>query len=287
MKLSEFAAVQGGTVWAIPEERLDAAGKLELGEPLQLAGGRAQPREASSVTRIGNVAVIALEGLIFSRIELGRLVRSPEGFRRDLQQAVADPEVDAVVIDVSSPGGAVWMLADTHEKLMGLRGQKPIVAVVESMAFSAAYWLVSAADQIVVAPSAQVGSIGVLTQHVDFSAALDAEGINVTIIQRPDTKAERHPAVPLSDDALAHIQAQVDEAYERFVADVAKGRGVAVGTVKSDFSPGRVEEARRAVALGMADEIGTLEDTILRLQAQTRSGTGRSVRVRRQRFAIA
>lgn len=284
MKLRELAATQGGTVWAMPRGYFEAVSEVEVGEPLEAADPRAQMREHSYVTKVDRVGVVALEGVIFSRVDLGRMVRSPEGFRRDVEQAIADPELDAVVIDVRSPGGATWMLADTHEKLMRLRGQKPVIAVVESIALSAAYWLVSAADEIVVAPGAEVGSIGVWTQHVDMSAMLDAEGVKVSVIQRPNTKAELHPAIPLSDEARAHEQALVDTAYRRFVADVAKGRGVRAGEVESEFSPGRTEEARQAVSLRMADRVGTLEDTVKRLRSGARS---RNTRAARRRLSIA
>src|SRR5207237_10294998 len=104
------------------------------------------------------------------------------------------------------------------------RGAKPITAAVNTMAASAAYWLASQADEVVITPSGLAGSIGVYLVHEDWSAANAQMGIDVTYISAGRFKTEANPDEPLSEDAKAALQAEVDDLYSLFVTDVATGR---------------------------------------------------------------
>jgi ClpP class serine protease len=107
MKLRELAATQGGTVWAMPRTHFEAVAEIEVGDAPQAGAPQALLGERAGVLKVERVGVVGLEGVIFSRVDLGRIMRSPEAFRRDVEQAIDDPELDAVVIDVRSPGGAI------------------------------------------------------------------------------------------------------------------------------------------------------------------------------------
>lgn len=227
------------------------------------------------VSHQGAIAVLPIYGAIFPRANLMSEFSggtSLDSFGRALDAAVADPEVSTILLDVNSPGGSVDLMPETVAKLREARKRKPIVAVANTMAASAAYWLASQADEIVVSPSARVGSVGVIAAHDDESAMWESEGIKTTLIHAGKYKTEANPFEPLTDEARATIQTLVDEVYGWFVSDVAKGRGVGRKAVEAGFGQGRLVGAQAAVDAGMADRVGTLEGTIARLGA----GRGRA-----------
>ena len=215
---------------------------------------------------------------------------SAEGFAAVMRQLAADPNIKGIVLDVDSPGGNVAGVPEAVEAIREARAAKPVTAVAHHWAASAAYWLASAADELVVTPSGEVGSIGVYVYHEDISKRLDMLGVTPTLIKAGSNKAEGHPAFPLSEEAAAHVQARVDDYYGMFVKDVAKGRRVPVSTVREQFGGGRMVGAQEAVRLGMADRVGSLADTIKRMQ-RTTAKAGRtasaSVAMRRRRLAVA
>ena len=133
------------------------------------------------------------------------------------------------------------------------------------MAASAAYWIATAADEVVVSPSGQVGSIGVFAAHEDISKALEDEGVAVTLVSAGKFKTEGTPFQPLSSDARAKMQQMVDEFYGMFTNAVARNRDVATSTVKNGFGEGRMVLAQDAVSAGMADGVATLDQTLARL----------------------
>jgi signal peptide peptidase SppA len=132
-------------------------------------------------------------------------------FAAAFRQALADPSIGGIVISVDSPGGSVYGVPELVAEIYRARGQKPVVAVADSMAASAAYWIACQAEQVYVTPGGEVGSIGVLTAHADMSQALANEGVSVSVISAGRYKAEASPYAPLTDEARAAIQARVDE----------------------------------------------------------------------------
>jgi signal peptide peptidase SppA len=182
---------------------------------------------------------------------------------------VADESVGAIVIDIDSPGGSVFGTPELADEILKARGAKPIIAVANSNADSAAYWIASAADEIVGTPSSMVGSIGVWTMHVDFSKMDERVGMKVTYVSAGKYKVEGNEYEPLGEEAQAALQARVDEYYGMFVAAVAKGRGVTASAVRNGYGEGRVVTAKQALALGMIDRIGTLGQTLARFGAST------------------
>src|ERR1700741_5037074 len=113
-------------------------------------------------------------------------------------------------------------------------------------------------------PSGITGSIGVYMLHEDVSKMLDALGVKETFIYAGDYKTEGNPYEPLGEDAKAALQARVDESYDMFITDVAKGRGVSKKVVEDDFGQGRVYGAKESVDRKMADRIDTLQATLER-----------------------
>jgi signal peptide peptidase SppA len=251
-ELLAFRAAGGRLTRAEIRERIGAASGA------QVAAGRA-----------GAVAVLPLHGVMVHRADMFAEVSgaaSVERFRARFREVLRDDQVGAVLLHIDSPGGVVNGVQEAADEIMAARGQKPIVAMVDTLGASAAYWLASAADEIVVTTSGEVGAIGVMTAHVDVSAAQEKLGIRTTLIHYGDNKVLGNPYEPLSDEARAAIQARVDEAGRMFEAAVAKGRGVKVAEVRERFGQGLVFSAKEAVSRGMADRVATLEETIDRLR---------------------
>lgn len=219
-------------------------------------------------TTAGTIAVLPLYGVITPHSSLMSEISggtSIDAFRQTFRDLVADPNIGAIVLDVDSPGGMTDLIPEMAAEIRGARGSKPIVAVANTLAASAAYWLASQADELIVTPSGEVGSIGVYAIHDDMSRAMDAEGVTRTYIKAGKFKTEGNPFEPLSDEARAAMQATVDEFYGMLVADVAKGRGVKAADVRDGFGEGRVVTAKNAVSLGMADRVATFDETIAKL----------------------
>ena len=240
--------------------------------------------------RRGTVHVLRLDGVIMPRG--GMMARmsggaSLEQFGRAFETAAADGDAQAIVIGVDSPGGVIDLVEETAARVFAARRPgRPIIAVADTLAASAAYWIASAADELVVTPSGSVGSIGVYGMHDDLSKALEMRGIARTLIRSGPRKAEGAVG-PLDDAALRHRQASADYAYEMFVASVARHRGVPKSVVRADpesaerhFGGGRAYHARDAVRLGMADRIATMEETLRRVAHGRRPVGSRTARAR-------
>ena len=255
--------------------RWSAGDRLTAEQVAAAVGGApqaAEQRRNSAASGAGGVAVIPLYGVMAHRAHMVQKVSGPGGtstelFGRALSAALADPAVAAVLIDVDSPGGSVHGTQELADRIHAARGQgKPIVAIANATAASAAYWVASAADEVVATPSALVGSIGVITAHQDKSAKLAAEGIKMTFVHAGRYKAEGNSTEPLTDEGRAYAQAMVDQFYGVMVKSIARGRGVAPEIVRSRFGEGRTLTAADALAAGMIDRIETLDETIARLQ---------------------
>ncbi len=222
------------------------------------------------------VAVLPLFGSIFPRANLMTEMSgatSAERFGAEFSALLENPEIGAIVLDVNSPGGQVNGVAEAASRIYEARGKKPVVAVANHLMASAAYWIGSAADEIVVSPSADIGSIGVFSVHQDVSKALEQDGIKVSIIKEGKYKTEGNPYEPLADEARAAIQSRVTESYDAFVNAVALHRGVSPEDVRNGYGEGRVVGAQQAIRLGMADRIETLDQTVSRLFNQMRGGS--------------
>lgn len=188
-----------------------------------------------------------------------------------VSKGVADAGVSAIVLDVDSVGGTTAGLFDSVDALYELRNDKPIRAVANESAYSAAYAIASAADDITVTRTGGVGSIGIIARHVDQSEALAARGIKVSFIYAGDHKIDGRPELPLSDAAKERFQARVDEQYDIFVATVARNRDVEEQAVRD--TEASIYTARESVENGLADQVGTL-DGIVSASAETKQREG-------------
>lgn len=288
MRTDRIKAAIYGTPWAIHPTKLDAICDFIDAVALGAAMPEFQAAEQAGGAREGSVQVLPVRGTIAQRMNMMSDFSggtSTEKLGKQIRDAAADTSIAAIVLDVDSPGGSVHGIEELGEEIRAAKAAKPVVAVANSMAASAAYWIASQASELVVAPGAEVGSIGVLAMHVDQSALNESMGIRPTFVHAGQYKVEGNPHEPLGDDARAYLQAQVDEHYRRFVNAVASGRGVTRDVVLSDFGQGRMVMDNEAVKAGMADRVDTLRNTITRLSsARSRA---RLMRARMQVAALA
>jgi len=228
----------------------------------------AGPGRGGGLISARGVAVLPIYGTIIPRATMMSKMSGGTALTdicAALDQIAADDSIGAVLLDVNSPGGSVDLVPETAAKIRALAEEKRVVAISNTTAASAAYWLASQATELVVTPSGSVGSIGVFAAHEDHSVALEMEGVDLTLVSAGRYKVELSPFAPLAEDAREAMQAVVDEFYEMFTSAVAKGRGVSASKVRNGFGEARMVTARNAVTEGMADRVDTFESTLTRL----------------------
>jgi HK97 family phage major capsid protein len=266
-----------GTVWALQPQRLAAVAQVlarwASGEKLSATEIQARIGDGKGAPQQGaGVAVLPLYGIIGHRMNQVQDISGPGGtsteqFGQWFDAALHDPAIGAIVLDIDSPGGSVSGVPELAAKIFAARGQKPIIAIANSLAASAAYWIGTAAEEFWCTPSGDVGSIGVYTMHQDFSAYFADVGITNTLVSAGKFKVEGNPYEPLDEEARAALQERIDEIYADFTKAVALHRGVTAADVRNGFGEGRVVSAVRAKRLGMIDKVGTLDTLLSKLSA--------------------
>lgn len=275
MKVPELVAFLSDPerLWALPGGYV--AKYLALAEAYD--GPTLEARAPGSAMRAeGNVAVLSVSGPIdyrpsfFSALFGGAAVTT---LQSDFRAAMADPGVKAIVLAFDSPGGSVHGIQEFAGEILAAKGTKPIVSQIITMGGSAASWLASMADSVTMMASGVTGALGVITGHADLSAALEKEGVKMTVLSAGEFKAEGSPYLPLSAAAEAAIQVRLEAMYAQQTKDVAAGRRVTQTYARENFGGGRVLNAQQALKSGLVDSIGTLEQTIGRLSGRKASGS--------------
>ena len=225
-----------------------------------VAAKKAARMDGTDQARIRNgVSIIPVLGPIVRRADFFSEISgatSVESLARDFNAALNDPLVHSILFEFDSPGGEATGISEFANMISAARGKKPMVAFVDGMAASAAYWIASATDEIVTADTALLGSIGVVAKiaNPDAKKASDVKFISS---QSPNKQAN-----PNTEKGAAQYQSLVDHMAEVFIATVAANRGVSEEKVLSDFGQGGVLVGRRAVEAGLADKLGSFESTL-------------------------
>jgi signal peptide peptidase SppA len=213
------------------------------------------------------VAMISMSGILVHRSAFDAHTSEPllgyDDIGRMVDAAAADKSVDAIVLEINSPGGEVSGAFQTAEKINRAAQVKPIHAVSDGLAASAAYLLASASTSITVASTALTGSIGVVLKHVDVSRAIEAEGVRVTEIFAGRHKVDGSAFAPLPDDVRARLQAMIDDVYNQFTSAVARYRDMAESAVRA--TEAETFLGAEAIAAGLADFVGTTDDVLERI----------------------
>ncbi len=279
MHLSQFAP---GTPWAIRPDVLrtlaTAVAGLEF-RPAALATTPGQPVEGSParMTVRDGVATIPIHGPMFARgTPLIRMLTSvmggsiDEDVAADFTRAIRSNEVGAILLDIDSPGGEVDGSAELSALIHAARGTKPVAAYAMGSIASKAYWVGSAADELVIGPTTLVGSVGVVAQMTDDRAAQERAGIKEISVVSSNAP---HKRIDLDEPDHRTVKQLIDELESVFTGDVARNRGVDLVTVLDDFGRGGVLVGEDAVKYGLADRIGSYESLHAELVARARGGS--------------
>nr|BDD45817.1 hypothetical protein 16 [bacterium] len=256
--------------WAIMPEMLETIHEIVAnhvhGEKADLATIEAQLgrklENTYSVEVRDGVAVIPVHGTLAKRMSFFMAVSggtSTEMLLNDFREAVRSDDVEAILLDIDSPGGTVDGTKALADEIYGARGTKPIVAYGNGLMASAAYWIGSAADHVIVEPTATVGSIGVITIHTDVSKAEERYGYKNTVITAGKFKAIGNQYEPLTKFGRQYIQERLDYLYSIFIDETARNRGKSVKEALA-MADGKIFIGKQAVDIGLADAIGSFDD---------------------------
>jgi signal peptide peptidase SppA len=268
--LPHLAARLFGVPLAIYRPKLDIilsvlGTRVGLADMAVPAGFTPTVRDLSPVS--GKIAVIPIHGTLVRRtsgLEAESGLVSYTGIAAQLDAALASSEVAAILLDVDSPGGESGGVFDLAERIHAAAQVKPVWAVANDMAFSAAYALASAANRVFVARTGGVGSIGVIAMHVDQSVKDAQDGLRYTAVFAGQRKNDLNPHAPISDTAQAALQMEVDRLYGLFVQTVALHRSLNADAVRATeaglfFGPD-------AIAAGLADAVGGFDEALAQLK---------------------
>jgi signal peptide peptidase SppA len=204
------------------------------GRAMAFDSGMLEASDTGAYEVIAGIAVIPVSGTLVAKssgIDALSGVSGYNAIRLSVMDALHDSMVQGIALDIDSGGGEVAGLFDLVDTIYAARAIKPIRAILTENAFSAAYAIASAAERISVPRTGGAGSIGVISMHVDYSRAIDKAGLTVTMIRHGERKFEGSQYEPLSKDAKAGIQADVDAVGELFLETVARNRGMTVAAV--------------------------------------------------------
>lgn len=236
------------------------------GEQLHAETGIVAPAARKTAAVPPTVAVVRVWGMVTHHPQQS-LGTSVDQIGQAFDAAMASPQVDAILFDVDSPGGTVQGVPELAAKIRSARGVKPMTALANGMMASAAYWIGSAADEVVAIPSATgLGSIGVYRLHEDWSQKLEREGVKITAISAGKYKTEGAPWGSLSAETEQFYRNEVEAVYSWFVKDVAMQRGASShAEVRNGYGEGRLLRAHEARKANLADRVDTWEGTVARL----------------------
>lgn len=223
---------------------------------------RAEDHRRTTIARTG-IEVIDVHGVLVSRgahMQPCETMTSYEGLRQQLRQAVADPMVERIVLDIDSPGGAATGAFELADDIRAMSLQKPITAVTNYSAYSGGYIIAAACSDIVVSRTSGVGSIGVIASHYDRSQMNEKLGVKVTTVYAGAHKNDLTPHEPISDQSLQMLNDLVQESYQMFVGAVAEFRGLTPQQVMA--TEAGLYRGQAAIAAGLADRLQSPQDAV-------------------------
>lgn len=241
--------------------------------PPELFTTRKGPRADRGYQVIDGVAVLNVSGALVHKTRMEADSSTLLGYNSiaaDLQDAMDNPDIHAVLQVWDSPGGEAQGAFQYADTALALRGKKPFIAIADGMAASAGYLGASAADQLAITSTGYAGSIGVVMRHVDLSTALMNEGVRVSHIYAGAKKIDGNSFEPLSAAVRADFQAEIDSLYASFIDTVARARATAANPASPDAlraTQAATYRGQAAISAGLADRISTPDALIKELAA--------------------
>lgn len=239
MRLPHIAARLYGTPLLINRAKLDVILSVlgeHIGLPAVDAAVPLPPLKATATAGAPGIAVIPVQGTLVKRtlgLTAASGLTSYADIGAQLDAAVRDPHVAGILLDVDSPGGETGGVFELSEAVRAASAIKPVWAVANDSAYSAAYAIACSASRVIVTRTGGVGSIGVIALHLDQSVADAQDGLRYTAITAGARKNDYSPHEPLSTEAQTRLQTEVNRLYELFVAHVAAMRGLTEDAVRA------------------------------------------------------
>lgn len=237
-----------------------------IGLPQAAVPSDAIPDRVATPSGATGIAVLPVYGTLVRRtvgLEAESGLASYQGVATMLDAAVADPNVAAILLDIDSAGGESGGVFDLADRVHAATKVKPVWALANDMAFSAAYAIGSAASRLIVTRTGGVGSIGVIAMHADQSVKDAKDGVRYTAVFAGARKNDLNPHEPISDEAHAFLKTEVGRVYDLFVDTVARHRNLSADAVRA--TEAGIYFGADAVAAGLADAVGTFDDVLLAL----------------------
>lgn len=234
---------------------------------------KGDPAQNGGYRIVDGVAVVGINGALVHRSRMeadSTFLLGYNDITAAVEDAMANSDVHAVLRAYESPGGEVQGAFEHAQRLADLRGKKPMLAIADGVAASAAYLSASAADEIVITGTGYAGSVGVVMRHVDLSRAMEMEGVAVDQIYAGDEKVDGNPFGPLTPAVRARFQAEVEGLYAMLLAAVATYRPK-LGIDALRATQARTYRGQAAIEAGLADRLGTTDQLISELAAQRSS----------------
>lgn len=236
------------------------------------AYGYNEPNQRKPFAFSNGVAIIPVSGSLINRFgHSWGYVTGYNFIRSQFNLALADSDVTLIVFDLNSYGGEAAGCFELSDEIYAARGQKPMIGIVDSNAYSACYAIGSALDRLYVTPSGGVGSVGVVAMHVDMSVMLDKWGYKVTLLHAGEHKVDGNCFEALPDDVRADIQKGLEVSYTAFISLVARNRGIDEKVVRD--TQARCYRADDALALGLIDAIATPTKAVQAFFSELSSGS--------------
>lgn len=207
---------------------------------------------------VDGIAVIPIAGMLVKAtgyaMPIGWLdwkMTGYDGIRFNLRHALQNASVKAILLAIDSPGGVCAHMMDLGDEIFAARKVKKVWSVAAETACSAAYLMFSAAERGYLSRTGVVGSIGAVHPVLDMSRALDQSGVTVNLIHYGERKVDGYPELPLSRQARARFQADINTLGELFTVAVARNRGLTPDAVRATEADTYMGDA--AVSAGLAD----------------------------------
>lgn len=255
----------------------------QIAEPLALFGedDDMDTRPSRSYQVANGIAVLPVSGTLVSKTRALQPYSGMTGYNgiiARLQQAISDPGVDGILLDMDTPGGMVSGAFDCADIIARMRDIKPIWALANDMNCSAGQLIASSASRRLVTQTARTGSIGVMMAHSNYGAALKTNGVEVTLIYSGDHKVDGNPYEKLPEDVRADFQTRIDATRQMFAEKVSAYTGMSVQDVLD--TEAAVFSGQESVDNGLADELvnntdalGVMREALDRRKKTTIGGT--------------
>ena len=239
--------------------------------PYESSAARAEEVRRQAVAETG-VAMIPIHGVLVSRmtqLNMCETMTSYEQIRAQVGAALADPAVEHIVFDIDSPGGSTTGAFELADFLFEARAIKPMSAIVNFSAYSAAYLMAAAIGNVSMSRTSGVGSVGVIAKHLDQSARNEQAGVKVTTVYAGAHKNDMSPHEPLTEQSMQFLTDMVQGYYTQFVDAVAKYRGMTVEAVRG--TEAGVLFGQKGIEIGFADRIETPQAAADRIAAEAQA----------------